>query len=203
MPVGLSRRIAPLLSTLFWALSPFSGNEMVEVPKLGKLTLREGLLRHFAITRITRKMVSEYAALTQSKQLKALLAPDQQSELEQYLHGRDVADLLQQYPGALQKADDLVKLLPRLVPRLYSISSSPAAHAGRIHTTVSVVRYRTHDRERGGVCSTLLADRIEPGDRLPIYIQPNKKFRLPQDPSCAGDYGRAGYRYRSISSVSA
>jgi sulfite reductase (NADPH) flavoprotein alpha-component len=33
------------------------------------------------------------------------------------------------------------------------------------------------------VCSTLLADRIEPGDRLPIYIQPNKKFRLPQDPA--------------------
>jgi sulfite reductase (NADPH) flavoprotein alpha-component len=40
-----------------------------------------------------------------------------------------------------------------------------------------------HDRDRGGVCSTLLADRIEPGDRLPIYIQPNKKFRLPQDPT--------------------
>jgi sulfite reductase (NADPH) flavoprotein alpha-component len=39
------------------------------------------------------------------------------------------------------------------------------------------------DRDRGGVCSTLLADRIEPGDRLPIYIQPNKKFRLPQDPT--------------------
>lgn len=88
-----------------------------------------------------------------------------------------------QYPGVLQETQDLVKLLPRLVPRLYSISSSPTAHAGRIHTTVSVVRYRTHDRERGGVCSTLLADRIEPGDRLPIYVQPNKNFRLPKDPA--------------------
>jgi sulfite reductase (NADPH) flavoprotein alpha-component len=83
----------------------------------------------------------------------------------------------------LQTPDELVKMLPRLVPRLYSISSSPAAHPGQVHTTVSVVRYRTHDRDRGGVCSTLLADRIEPGDRLPIYIQPNKKFRLPQDPA--------------------
>ncbi len=180
---GVVPQNCPALVDTILAQSPFNGNEMVEVPKIGKLTLHEGLLRHFAITRITRKMISDFAALTQSKQLQALFAPDQQCELERYLHGRDVADLLQQYPGALREAADLVKLLPRLAPRLYSISSSPAAHAGRIHTTVSVVRYRTHDRERGGVCSTLLADRVEPGDRLPIYIQPNKKFRLPQDPT--------------------
>jgi sulfite reductase (NADPH) flavoprotein alpha-component len=162
---------------------PFTGDEPIEVPKVGSLTLREGLLRHFAITRLTRKIISEYAALTQCTLLKAMLVPDQQAELDQYLHGRDVADLLQQCPGGLQMPNDLVKMLPRLVPRLYSISSSPAAHPGRVHTTVSVVRYRTYDRDRGGVCSTLLADRIEPGDRLPIYIQPNKKFRLPQDPN--------------------
>ncbi len=180
---GIIPQNCPALVDTILGLSPFSGSEVVEVPKAAKLTLREALFRHFAITRITRKMVSEYAALTQSALLQALLAPDQQAELEQYLQGRDVADLLQQYPGALQTPDDLVRMLPRLVPRLYSISSSPTAHAGRIHTTVSVVRYRTHDRERGGVCSTLLADRIEPGDRLPIYVQPNKKFRLPQDPT--------------------
>jgi sulfite reductase (NADPH) flavoprotein alpha-component len=47
------------------------------------------------------------------------------------------------------------------------------------------VRYRAHDRDRGGVCSTLLADRVQVGDRLPIYIQPNQKFRLPQDPAAS------------------
>jgi sulfite reductase (NADPH) flavoprotein alpha-component len=70
-------------------------------------------------------------------------------------------------------------MLPKLAPRLYSISSSPLAHTGEIHTTVAVVRYRSHNRERGGVCSTLLADRTPAGERLPIYVQPNKKFRLP------------------------
>jgi sulfite reductase (NADPH) flavoprotein alpha-component len=44
------------------------------------------------------------------------------------------------------------------------------------------VRYRSLNRERGGVCSTLVADRVPVGERLPIYIQPNKKFRLPQNP---------------------
>jgi sulfite reductase (NADPH) flavoprotein alpha-component len=72
-------------------------------------------------------------------------------------------------------------MLPSLTPRLYSISSSPYAHVGEIHTTVAVVRYRSHNRDRGGVCSTLLADRVPTGDRLPIYIQPNKRFRLPKN----------------------
>jgi len=75
----------------------------------------------------------------------------------------------------------LVAMLPKLTPRLYSISSSPAAHAGEVHTTVAVVRYRAHNIERGGVCSTLFADRVSVGDALPIYIQPNKKFRLPKE----------------------
>jgi sulfite reductase (NADPH) flavoprotein alpha-component len=72
-------------------------------------------------------------------------------------------------------------MLPRLSPRLYSISSSPAAHGAEIHTTVAVVRYRSHNRERGGVCSTMFADRTSPENRLPIYIQPNKKFRIPKE----------------------
>ena len=72
-------------------------------------------------------------------------------------------------------------MLPRLSPRLYSISSSPRAHAGEIHTTVAVVRYRSHNRDRGGVCSTLFSDRTSTGDSLPVYIQPNKRFRLPSD----------------------
>jgi sulfite reductase (NADPH) flavoprotein alpha-component len=180
---GVIPENCPTLVDTVLDLSRFSGNEPIDIPKIGSLTLREGLLRHFAITRLTRKMVSEYATLAQCSRLKALLAPDQQAELDRYLHGRDLADLLQQCSGVLQIPNDLVKMLPRLVPRLYSISSSPAAHPGQIHTTVSVVRYHTYDRDRGGVCSTLLADRIEPGDRLPIYIQPNKKFRLPQDPA--------------------
>jgi sulfite reductase (NADPH) flavoprotein alpha-component len=90
-------------------------------------------------------------------------------------------DLLHDYPGLLREPADLIAMLSRLTPRLYSISSSPAAHTGQIHTTVAVVRYQSHDRQRGGVCSTLLADRRHAGESLPVYIQPNKRFRLPAD----------------------
>ena len=94
-------------------------------------------------------------------------------------------------------------MLPKLTPRLYSISSSPSAHAGQVHTTVAVVRYSAHNRERGGVCSTLFADRVTVSDRLPIYIQPNKKFRLPKQPRCAHDNDRSRHRHRALPRLSA
>jgi sulfite reductase (NADPH) flavoprotein alpha-component len=164
---------------------PFSGNEMVGVAKAGKLPLRQALLEKLAITCLSRNMLKQYAALTQCVRLQTLLRPEEHDEFERYLHGRDLVDLLKECPATFSSPDEFVKLLPKLVPRLYSISSSPSAHRGQVHTTVSVVRYRTHGRERGGVCSTLLADRVSVGDCLPLYIQPNKKFRLPQDPATA------------------
>jgi sulfite reductase (NADPH) flavoprotein alpha-component len=112
-----------------------------------------------------------------------LLIPEQQAHLEKYTYDRGLIDLLHDYPGILHEPADLVAMLPRLSPRLYSISSSPSAHAGEIHTTVAVVRYRAHNRDRGGICSTLLSDRTNTGESLPVYIQPNKRFRLPSDPA--------------------
>jgi sulfite reductase (NADPH) flavoprotein alpha-component len=157
----------------------FSAKTPVDLPKSGPTTLIDALTHQLQITRLTRKMIEAYATIGNCQQLFTLLQPGQQSHLEKYSWDRGLIDLIHDYPGVLNNPADLVAMLPRLTPRLYSISSSPAAHAGEIHATVAVVRYRSHNRDRGGVCSTLLADRIDAGDRLPIYIQPNKKFRLP------------------------
>ena len=75
--------------------------------------------------------------------------------------------------------DEFVARLPRMQPRLYSISSSPKAHADEVHLTVSAVRYG--ERKRKGACSTFLADRAGEGD-VPIFIQPSSHFHLPADP---------------------
>lgn len=160
---------------------PFPGDELVNLPKAGSMPLSQALTSHFNLTRLSRKMVEQYAEIAQCSRLQSLLQPEQQTELENYLDGRDIVDLLQECPNVLPSPESLIEMLPKLVPRLYSISSSPAAHPGRIHTTVSVVRYRTHERDRKGVCSTLLADRIYAGNSVPLYIHPNKKFRLPED----------------------
>lgn len=160
----------------------FNGNE--QIPRGStSTTLHDALLHNLQITRLSRKIVQEYAKRGNCTQLLAMLTPDQQGVLEQYVSERGLVDLLVEFPGVVEDPADLVALLPRLTPRLYSISSSPAAHAGQVHATVAVVRYVSNQRERGGVCSTLLADRTTLSDRLPIYIQPNKKFRLPADPN--------------------
>jgi sulfite reductase (NADPH) flavoprotein alpha-component len=160
----------------------FNGNEQVPRPNGGFTTLHDALLHNVQITRLSRKIVQEYARRGNCAPLLKLLAPDQQLALEQYVSARGLIDLIVEFPGVIDDPADLLAMLPRLTPRLYSISSSPAAHSGQIHATVAVVRYVANDRERGGVCSTLLADRTSLSDRLPIYIQPNKKFRLPANP---------------------
>ncbi len=162
---------------------PFGGDAPVEIPKFGATTAREALLHHLQPTRLTRKIVQHFAEKSRSKKLNGLLAPEQAVALDGFMYDRGLVDLLTEFPGVLADAAELVSILPRLAPRLYSISSSPAAHGREVHCTVAVVRYRSHNRERGGIASTMLADRVDIGQTLPIYIQPNKKFRLPQDAS--------------------
>ena len=168
--------VAEILQTL-----RFNGNENVTCGKTGTTTLHDALTHHLQITRLNRKIVKEYATRGKWAKLLDLLVPEHQEHLDQYIYDRGLIDLLIECPGVIEDPTDLVAMLPKLTPRLYSISSSPIAHQGQIHTTVAVVRYNSHNRERGGVCSTLFADRSTLSDRLPIYIQPNKKFKLPLD----------------------
>ena len=50
------------------------------------------------------------------------------------------------------------------------------------HLLVGVVRYESHGRARRGVASGFVAERLRTGDRLQVYVKPNKNFRLPDDP---------------------
>lgn len=180
MPKNDPNLIAEILQLLH-----FNGNEQVPNGNGGMTTLHDALSTRLQITRLNRKLVQEYAKRGDCRLLRELLLPEQQSHLEKYMYDRGLIDLLVEHPGVIEDATDLVAMLPRLSARLYSISSSPLAHAQQIHATVAVVRYNSHNRERGGVCSTLFADRLHISDRLPIYIQPNKKFRIPADSNAA------------------
>lgn len=173
----------PALIDEILALLPFDGGLSVEIPRLGRFPIADALLRLLQPTRLTRKTVQAFAEKTRRRKLLALLDPDQSEQMESYMHGRGLIDMLHEYPDMIASPEELVAMLPRLAPRLYSISSSPATHGREVHCTIAVVRYRTHKRERGGVGSTMLESRVDVGSRLPIYIQPNKKFRLPIDGS--------------------
>jgi len=178
MPRNDLNLVAEILQTLC-----FNGNERVPSEKTGgTTTLHDALAHERQITRLNRKIVQGYATRGNCALLLDLLQPEHKTALNAYMYDRGLIDLLIEYPGVIDDPSELIALLPKLTPRLYSISSSPAAHAGQIHATVAVVRFTAHNRNRGGVCSTLFADRTSLSDRLPIYIQPNKRFKLPTNP---------------------
>ena len=99
-----------------------------------------------------------------------------------WLEPREVIDLLLKWPKFRPSATEFVACLGHLQPRLYSISSSLRAFPDQVHLTVGIVRYKTGERTRKGVCSTFLADRVTPKTDLPIFVQ-RSNFRLPPDPS--------------------
>ena len=94
----------------------------------------------------------------------------------------DVLAALHKFSGIRPGAEAFVEALDLLQPRLYSISSSPKAQPGLIALTVDGVRYRVGPRERLGVASTFLGERLVPGDELKVYVQKAHSFRLPDDP---------------------
>jgi len=95
----------------------------------------------------------------------------------------DVLGALHKFAGLKLSPEAFVEALEELQPRLYSISSSPKHEPGRLTLTVDRVRYQAGRRQRMGVASTFLSDRIAPGERLPVYVQEAHGFGLPDDAS--------------------
>lgn len=145
----------------------------------GDTTLRDALTREFEITTLTRPFVQKYAQLAESKKLDALLGDDQRAGFAEYLDGRHVIDLVEDYPVKGLAGGDFVRLLRKLPSRLYSIASSHVANPDEVHLTVATVRYESNGRMREGVASAQLADRIGEDGQLPIYVDHNKNFKLP------------------------
>lgn len=146
-------------------------------------SLYELLFRHCEITAITRPVIQKYAVLANNRKLDRLLDEQHKKELSDYLHGREIIDLVTDFPVENLSPQAFVTCLRKLPPRLYSIASSLNQHQGEVHITVTAVRYQSHGRNRKGVGSTFLADRIEEGATIPVYIDRNNNFKLPSDPA--------------------
>lgn len=160
----------------------FSGEEPINIE--GKEhSLCEALFRHYEATIITRPVLQKYAALAKNIQLDRLLEDSSRKELNDYLYGREIIDLVSDFPAGDLSPQAFVECLRKLPPRLYSIASSLKQHPNEVHITAVAVRYQTYGRNRKGVCSTYLADRINEDTTIPVYIDHNNNFKLPTDPS--------------------
>lgn len=145
--------------------------------------LADALRDDYDITGLSRKVLGKLAEACGSDELLGLVAEDAAERYKEYVSGREILDAIRDFAPRGLSAQSLAGLFRKLPPRLYSIASSPLVHPGEVHLTVAAVRYEAHGIVRHGVCSTFLADRVQPGDVVSVFVQPNKNFRLPEDPA--------------------
>ncbi|MBQ0138021.1 MAG: assimilatory sulfite reductase (NADPH) flavoprotein subunit [Kurthia sp.] len=125
-------------------------------------------------------------ALTHELEITVLTKPlfEKLGETEvpdsEWRDGRDLLDAIKEYEFSID-AQQLADSLRKLPPRLYSIASSYDANPEEVHLTIGLVTYEIEGRSYEGVTSGLIANEIEIGDKLPIFIQENDHFRLPAD----------------------
>lgn len=164
-----------LMSTLGW-----DPGDQIEISEDGDtISLEEALTSYFEITKLTRPLLQNAAAYFDNEALEDKV---QDSEwIQNYIEGRDFIDLLNDFPPEELEPEDLYQILRKLPPREYSISSSYQSLPDEVHITVGAVRYNTHGRDRSGVCSVQFAERIQPGDTVPIYLKRNPNFKFPKN----------------------
>ncbi len=175
-PENHPRLVDELIAAMGW-----NADERVTVNKSGEqVSVYEALLRYFEITAVTKPVVQELAKLSPDSGLADLLAND--AEFRNVMNSCDLLDLVQDYNLKGIPAGEFIAVLRKIPARLYSIASSSKSFPDEVHLTVRTVRYEARGRERYGVCSVHLAERIEAGDSLPVYIQHNPNFKLPENP---------------------
>jgi sulfite reductase (NADPH) flavoprotein alpha-component len=131
-----------------------------------ELPLRELLHRKLNIVYLPERVVRKYAGIVKQE------IPETKIGL---------LDLLKIYP--VKDSNQflaVVGILEPIAPRLYSIASSPEAHAGEIHLTVALDRFTVNGETKHGLCSDTLAQ-LKPGDAVEFYVHRNTQFRLPAD----------------------
>ena len=131
----------------------------------------------------SKDLIADLVQRAPASELAAVVSHGDKHELDRWLWGRDVLDLLRDAGPAAPGLDELLPNLRPLQARQYSISSSPLAHPDRIHLTIASVRYGDPHRMYAGVASTFLADRVDPDGTVDVYLQPNASFGVPADAS--------------------
>lgn len=174
---------------IYGANSPALVNEVLNALELsadepvqshaGEKSLKDALTFDYELTPLTSVTMQRFAEATECKWLLDIL--EDNMKVMEYVRGRDMLDLLKEVPCKLS-ANELLSILRKNSPRMYSIASSQQAVEDEVHLLISVVRYEAHGRWKEGLCSSTLADRLEMDDKVKVFVDKNTRFKLPADP---------------------
>ncbi|MGB1263010.1 MAG: assimilatory sulfite reductase (NADPH) flavoprotein subunit [Cognaticolwellia sp.] len=167
-----------LVDELITALA-LNADELVTVAD-DSTSLAVALKTKLEITQASINFVEFWAQLSNKQALLALL--DDKAALREYAANHQVVDVVKSAPVATDAkvtAQEFVDALRKITPRLYSIASSQSEVEEEVHLTVGLVQYQTEDAERQGGASGFLANGIEEGGEVKVFIEHNDNFRLP------------------------
>lgn len=167
------------LANAVLAAAGLSGVESVEVDG-ESLSLHSALVSKYEITGSNPQFVTKFAELSDSKKLQKLV--EDKDKLREYAVNTQIVDVLKEKKTKLS-AEQLISLLRRLTPRLYSIASSQSEVDEEVHLTVGIVEYDVDGEVRQGGASSFLGQRLEEGESVKVFIEHNNNFKLPQDDS--------------------
>lgn len=165
------------LANAVLAAAGLSGVESVEVDG-ESLSLHSALVSKYEITGSNPQFVTKFAELSASKKLQKLV--EDKDKLREYAANTQIVDVLKEKKTKLS-AEQLIALLRRLTPRLYSIASSQSEVDEEVHLTVGIVEYDVDGDVRQGGASSFLGQRLEEGESVKVFIEHNNNFKLPQD----------------------
>jgi sulfite reductase (NADPH) flavoprotein alpha-component len=150
---------------------------------IGGRTLREVLIDGVSLSPAPDMLFQLFSYITGGERRRKAQALSAGEDPDGDAATLDVLAAIEKFAGVRPDPEAFIEALDPLQPRLYSISSSPKVHKGRVSLTVDAVRYTVGKRSRHGVASTFLAGRVEPGAKLRVYVQEAQHFGLPADPS--------------------
>ena len=107
------------------------GDEVVTMPKTGaELPLREALER-LELTKVPKALLKVVAEASEDPEINKLADPAEKDAIALFCDGRDLIDLIELLPSGSLTPQQVVDGSKALLPRLYSIASSPATKSVR------------------------------------------------------------------------
>ncbi len=168
-----------LVSKLLNELS-FSGDEKISLKVSGneqEFTLKDALISQLEITQTAPSFIEFWAEL--SKDSKLVTVASDKNSAREFAGEHQIIDVV-----SLAKADiepqTFVDALRKITPRLYSIASAQAEVEEEVHLTVGLVSFDANGEPRTGGASSFLANRLEEGQKVRVFVEHNDNFRLPQ-----------------------
>jgi len=143
-----------------------------------QLMLKEVLINQFELTVLTPVVVRKYAELSGNTDLRALI--ENKPRLAAFIEQGDVLDMVSEYPGEFSE-EAFLGVLRKLMPRYYSAASYQSDQPDEVDLTVRIINYKRNNRQHEGVCSSFIWRRVEPGEKVPVFIETNERFRLPEN----------------------